>query len=136
MGDELTGLTAEQAAKRMGTTVSAVTQMIFKNTVPSEKIGGRRYIEESVVDAIIDLRSEFGRVWSKHAPWNGGDGGSGGGRPAKTHSKKESAVDLIQTLSQRLIERAKVLRKQSKHQEACDLYELVIDHVDWSQMEV
>lgn len=67
-------LTIREAARELGCTETAVSQMIHKQLIPCEKIGRRIYVERAVISAVAQLKADHGRKWAKHAPWNGGEG--------------------------------------------------------------
>lgn len=123
------GVSISDAAKRMGVTATAVSQMCHKETIPSEKVGSKRFIEESIVVAVIELKKEYGKRWSKHAPWNGGEAAAKAVEVAVNEDEQESL-----NIYQKLHKAAKDAIDDRDPDKACEFYEILLSSIDLSAM--
>lgn len=62
-------LTIKEASVKMEVSEQTVTLWIGSHRIPSEKVGGRRYIRMSVAEHVKELREAHGRGWTEHASW-------------------------------------------------------------------
>lgn len=67
--DDDTMLTIPQASVAIGINNVTCYGWVKEHAIPSEKIGGRVYIRESVVDMVKELRDQHGRDWKSFATW-------------------------------------------------------------------
>lgn len=111
-------LTVDQAAKELGVTAAAVSQMLNKELIPSEKIGRKRYIDRAIIHSVIDLKSQYGRRWAQHAPWNGGEG-------------MDPVPDVPAGLNGKLLELARKFRSAGHPEIACKLQEILLDQYEF-----
>ena len=94
--------------------------MIYKELIPSDKIGRRRYIARSIVEAVVDLKSQYGRRWVKHAPWNGGD-----------WTAPEEKPDVPSGLNAKLLELSKKYRAAGHPDIALKLHDILLEQYEF-----
>jgi excisionase family DNA binding protein len=126
-GEIMPALTIEQAAKRLKVTKSALSQWVYKEKIPSEKVGRHVCIEEDVLDSVAALREEHGSRWSQHAPWNG----AGGGSDESESDESDSDSELPGELNSEILKLAKKYRQAGHADIACRLQDIVLEQYEF-----
>ncbi|RJP50490.1 MAG: DNA-binding protein [Anaerolineaceae bacterium] len=113
-------LSTKEAARELGLTESGVNQMIYKELIPSDKIGRRRYVARSIVEAVVDLKNQYGKRWPKHAPWNGGD-----------WTAPEEKPDVPSGLNQELLKLSRKFRSAGHADIALKIQDILLDQYEF-----
>lgn len=116
-------LDLKQAAKRIGVSSASVANWVRSEHIPAEKVGRKVCIEEEIVDAVKDLRSEHGKAWPKFAAWNGAGGGTDG--------SEEETTEPPAALNAELLKLAKKYRALGHEAVACKLYDALLEQYDF-----
>jgi hypothetical protein len=114
-----------EAAALLDMTPAGVRAMTIAHHIPCEKVGRKVFVERAVIEAIPDLKEQFGRKWHEHAPWNGGRG-------VKASSKIVGSRSPELSINQRLVALAKAAREAGELETALKLQEILLEQYDFA----
>jgi hypothetical protein len=122
----------EDAVKFLGITQNSMSAWISDGKIEFKRDGNRKLFSQDVLDLVKKLREERGsHHWYKHAPWYVA--------PAESDEVEETEeveeAPAGPSLAQKLIAKAKELKANGDTEVALVLYELVLDHCDFTGVE-
>jgi DNA-binding transcriptional MerR regulator len=127
-------LNVHQAAEAIGCSHQSVTNWTSNGLIPSGKDGHKRLYRKSDCQLIKKGIEEHGRKWANHVQFEDAPA-EAEEESSEEQSEVESEVEERNTAT-KLRDAGNKLYANGHHEEAAELFSILVNAVDWSQLQI